>query len=62
MSERFLSNGGDFIHEYVQNIKSDEHEKITLKLENREIQSERVLVAAGAWSHQLSSQLGVKIP
>ena len=62
MSERFLSDGGDFIHEYVQNIKSDEHGKITLKLENREIQSERVLVAAGAWSHQLSSQLGVKIP
>ena len=38
MSERFLSDGGDFIHEYVQNIKSDEHGKITLKLENREIQ------------------------
>ena len=37
-------------------------ENVTLKLENREIQSERLLVAAGAWSHQLASQLGVKIP
>ena len=62
MSERFLSDGGDFIHESVQNIKPGEQENITLKLENREIQSERVLVAAGAWSHQLASQLGVKIP
>ena len=60
--ERFLSDGGEFIHESVQNIKPGEQENITLKLENREIQSERVLVAAGAWSHQLASQLGVKIP
>ena len=62
MSERFLSDGGEFIHESVQNIKPGEQENITLKLENREIQSERLLVAAGAWSHQLASQLGVVIP
>ena len=62
MSERFLSDGGEFIHESVHYINPGEQENITLILENREIQSERVSVAAGAWSHQLASQLGVKIP
>ena len=36
--------------------------KIVLKMKGQEIQSDQVLVAAGAWSHQLASQLGVRIP
>ena len=35
MSERFLSDGGEFIHESVQYINPGEQENITLKLENR---------------------------
>ena len=62
ISERFQNDGGRLTTGSVQSIKTQGDGKIVLKMEGQEIQSDQVLVAAGAWSHQLASQLGVRIP
>ena len=62
ISEQFQKNGGRLINGSVKSLQPKEGGKVFVKMEGQEVQSDQVVVATGAWSHQLASQLGVQIP
>ena len=62
VAERFVAAGGRVQRSQVMSLQSA-GERVTLQLaEGAALQSRHVVVAAGAWSHQLASCLGHHIP
>ena len=58
----FLSKGGKFIQENIVNLKQSRVNQTIIKSENSEYVFEKSVIASGAFSKNLTDQLGEKIP
>lgn len=61
IAQQFLERGGAIETSEVQSL-SQEDGQVSLTTTNAERHAKQVVVAAGAWSHQLAKTLGDKIP
>jgi D-amino-acid dehydrogenase len=61
LAEQFLTNGGKLITEEVHNLKQS-GEIVEITTDQSTHSAKKVIVAAGAWSHQLAAMVGDKIP
>jgi len=65
LADYFVANGGEIkITEVsaVKHIGSDTKNRIKLTTSHGELYPDKLVVAAGAWSSQLTQQLGLKVP
>ena len=58
----FLNKGGKFIQENVTSLKQISKNEIIIKSENEEYSFEKTVIASGAFSKNLTDQLGENIP
>lgn len=58
----FAKNQGQFVKAKVLEISKKQSWEVTIDASNQVIDGDRVVVACGAWSAKLLSQLGVKVP
>ena len=58
----FLKKGGKFIKEDIKSLKQISESETVIKSENREYSFEKTVIASGAFSKNLTDQLGEKIP
>ena len=58
----YLNKGGKFIQENITEIKQTEYNQTTIKSESREYNFEKSVIASGAFSKNLTDQLGEDIP
>jgi D-amino-acid dehydrogenase len=54
--------GGTVVQAEVHRLRSGSPGPVRLDTDAGEMTAERVVVAAGAWSHQLAAQIGLKVP
>ena len=58
----FLNKGGKFIQENITSLKQINENQTIIKSENKEYTFEKTVIASGAFSKNLTDQLGEKIP
>ena len=58
----FLEKGGKFVQENVKSLKQISPDKTVINSENKEYTFEKSVIASGAFSKNLTDQLGEKIP
>jgi len=58
----FLNKGGKFIQENITSLKQINENQTVIKSENEEYTFEKTVIASGAFSKNLTDQLGEKIP
>ena len=58
----FLEKGGKFIQTNVKSIEQSTFDETIIRSENEEFKFEKSVIASGAFSKQLTDQLGEKIP
>ncbi len=58
----YLKKGGKFIQENIKSIKQNDENQTIIKSENQEYIFEKSVIASGAFSKDLTDQLGEKIP
>ena len=58
----FISKGGKFIQENITNLKQSNINETIIKSQDREYIFEKTVIASGAFSKNLTDQLGEKIP
>jgi D-amino-acid dehydrogenase len=62
IAENCFSNGGEWIQDRVTTVKSGES-GVTVQTESgRQIDADQLVVAAGAWSNRIASQLDFEVP
>ncbi|MGI9414454.1 MAG: NAD(P)/FAD-dependent oxidoreductase [Hyphomicrobiales bacterium] len=63
MAERFVRDGGALVQGDVRSVDMADGEVRRLRLaDGASIAADKLVVAAGAWSHKLARQLGSKVP
>lgn len=62
LAECFLQGGGEVINQEVLNLDTTADSYVRLKCYGSEIIAKQVIIACGAWSKQLVSQVGYKVP
>lgn len=62
LAEHFVRQGGTIKHEKVVGFSYDDGRPVAVRTSNETISSDLIVVAAGAWSNQLTSLLGAKFP
>tara|TARA_B100000959_G_scaffold9736_1_gene9847 strand:- start:913 stop:1824 length:912 start_codon:yes stop_codon:yes gene_type:complete len=58
----FLNKGGKFIQENIKGLKQIDENQTVIKSESKEYNFEKTVIASGAFSKNLTDQLGEKIP
>ncbi len=58
----FLNKGGKFIQENIKSLKQFDKNKTIIKSEKKEYNFEKIVLASGAFSKNLTDQLGENIP
>ncbi len=58
----FLKKGGKFIQENIKSIKQNSENETIISSENEDYYFEKTVIASGAFSKNLTDQLGEKIP
>ena len=58
----FIEKGGKFVQENVKSLKQISPDKTVIKSESKEYTFEKSVIASGAFSKNLTDQLGEKIP
>ena len=58
----FIKKGGKFIQDNIKNLKQVSQNETILKSETKEYKFEKSVIASGAFSKNLTDQLGEKIP
>ncbi|SNZ20459.1 NAD(P)/FAD-dependent oxidoreductase [Cohaesibacter gelatinilyticus] len=61
LAEQYLTNGGKLITEEVRNLKQS-GEIVEITTDQTTYRAKKVIVASGAWSHQLAAMVGDRIP
>ena len=59
--DKFLELGGIYINQNVKNIIQKEN-KIELRLEDKNLYFDKIIVSTGAWSNQIANKFGDKFP
>ena len=62
LAERFQAAGGEIIAQQVEGFDVGPHGPLALFASGEKRPVETLVVAAGAWSHQLAAQLGSRVP
>ncbi len=62
LSEQFSQAGGVFLRREVREARLSADGNVRLNLDLGYVESGKLVVAAGAWSHQITAQLGIHIP
>lgn len=62
LHEAFLARGGIRISERVRGIVKSDAQGVTVTTTNGEYTTERIVIAAGAWSKRLLATIGVNVP
>jgi len=62
LSEQFSQAGGVFLRREVREARLSADGNVRLNLDLGYVESGKLVVAAGAWSHQITAQLGVHVP
>jgi D-amino-acid dehydrogenase len=62
LAEHFKSQGGGFIQQNILSIEQHTPTMVRLKTDKEMIEAKEVVVACGAWSKELASQVGHKVP
>ena len=62
LSETFQQNGGVILNQPVKQLIENGDGTVDLITDQDPLKAEKLILAAGAWSHLLVSQLGFKIP
>jgi D-amino-acid dehydrogenase len=62
LSEAFVRNGGRILRQDVRGFEMGRDGPTQAILDGERLPVERVVVAAGAWSHRLAAQLGSRVP
>lgn len=62
LSEQFSQAGGVFLRREVREARLSAEGNVRLNLDLGYVESGKLVVAAGAWSHQITAQLGVHVP
>ena len=62
LSEQFSQAGGVFLRREVREVRLSADGNVRLNLDLGYVESGKLVVAAGAWSHQITAQLGVHVP
>jgi D-amino-acid dehydrogenase len=61
LAKGFVAAGGDIIRADIKDVDTAE-DGIILKTDGPDIAVDKVVIAAGAWSHQLAKKLGATVP
>lgn len=62
LSEQFSQTGGIILRREVREVRLSAEGNVRLNLDLGYVESKKLVVAAGAWSHRITAQLGVSIP
>ena len=62
LSEQFSQAGGVYLRREVREARLSADGNVRLNLDLGYVESGKLVVAAGAWSHQITAQLGVHVP
>ena len=62
LAEQFVADGGRFERGDVRAVQRKDDGTFTLRLDGREIEADKIVIAAGAWSSALTSPLGPRLP
>jgi D-amino-acid dehydrogenase len=62
IGELVVADGGEFIKGDAQDIRPNSGGGATLRVGEQTIEARRLIVAAGAWSHELASKFGLNVP
>lgn len=60
--QRFIADGGRFERREVTGIEVSDDSHVTLRTGGETLSTERVVIAAGAWSRDLVAQTGLRVP
>ncbi|MBM3571777.1 MAG: FAD-dependent oxidoreductase [Alphaproteobacteria bacterium] len=62
LAEQFVRSGGTILRRRVQGFRPDARGPTALITEEGDVPIDRLVIAAGAWSHQLAGELGSPVP
>lgn len=62
LTKAFVRGGGRLLVQNCRGIDVDDVSKVVLALDGDRLVADRVIVAAGAWSHRLAAQVGDPVP
>ncbi|MBM3596585.1 MAG: FAD-dependent oxidoreductase [Alphaproteobacteria bacterium] len=62
LAEQLVRNGGTIMRRRVQGFRLDARGPTALKTDGGDVEIDRLVIAAGAWSHKLSRELGSAVP
>ena len=62
IGELVVRDGGEFVRGEVGDIHPHGDGGATVRLANETVRAKRLIVAAGAWSHQVADRFGIKVP
>jgi D-amino-acid dehydrogenase len=62
LAARFISGGGSIERAAARALRRSGNDTVTVSLQEGEIDADRVVIAAGAWSKELTESLGLHIP
>jgi D-amino-acid dehydrogenase len=62
LAEQVVRDGGDILRRTVSRFRFDAHKPSAILTDAGEMPLDRLVIAAGAWSHHLTEQLGTAIP
>lgn len=61
LARGFVAAGGQFIKTRINDVETSDN-VVKLKTDGKDIEADKVVVAAGAWSHHLAKKLGANVP
>jgi D-amino-acid dehydrogenase len=61
LAQGFAAAGGEVIRSNIKQVDTGA-EGVVLKTDGKDIQADKVVIAAGAWSHLLAAKLGANVP
>lgn len=61
LAKGFAAAGGEVIRANIKQVDTGA-EGVVLKTDGKDIQADKVVIAAGAWSHLLAAKLGANVP
>jgi len=62
LAERLVRDGGELLRRTASGFRFDADRPVALLTEEGEMPIDRLVIAAGAWSHRLTERLGTSVP
>jgi D-amino-acid dehydrogenase len=62
LAEQVVRDGGEILRRTVSGFRFDAERPVSLRTDAGEMPIDKLVIAAGAWSHRLTAQLGTALP